>query len=175
VQLKDITGKGKKTLNRENFPLLLSLLWVLAAIIITGGCVTGHPSLAGGFFVETVPSSRVYLSNIAVRQVNDKLVISGEVSRRNAAFSGIGHLDVAVVSPDGMVVGQGKATYSPKILPKTPGARKHRPAHFELNIKCKPPQGSIVRVAYHGKSVNDDPLSDFQENYAIPKQYDYGG
>ncbi|HKI49978.1 MAG TPA: hypothetical protein VKA69_11665 [Desulfobacteria bacterium] len=160
---------------RKRIPLLLFLLWCAPVITVLEGCPI-HQSLqpVGEVYVETIPSSRAYLSNINVKQNGGDLVISGEVSRRNTAFSGLGHVDVAVVSPDETVIGQANAVYSPKVLPKTPGARKHRPSHFEVHLNCIPPQGSIVRVAYHGKPDPDDPLMDLQENYAIPEHHDQG-
>ncbi len=161
---------------RKRIPLLLFLLWCAPVITILEGCPIHHSlQPVGEVYVETIPSSRVYLSNINVKQDGRDLEISGEVSRRNSAFSGIGHVDVAVVSPDGSVIGQGIAPYLPKTLPKTPGARKHRPFRFELHLNCTPPQGSIIRVAYHGKPDPDDPLLDHKHNYAIPETYDQGG
>jgi hypothetical protein len=113
---------------RKRISLLLFLLWCTTAIMVMAGCPIhqSHESI-GGLYVEKIPSSRVSLSNINVKQNGGDLVISGEVSRRNAAFSGIGHVDVAVVSPDGAVIGQASAAYSPKVLPKTPGARNTAP------------------------------------------------
>jgi len=131
--------------------------------------------MEGGLFVEPIPSSRVSLSNIIVRQEGDELVITGEVRRLNAGFSGIGHVDVAVVSPGGTVINQAHVAHTPKILPKTPGARKHRPALFEVHLRCVPPKGSVVRMAYHGKPVQDDPLLDGDDNFAVPHDHDHGG
>jgi hypothetical protein len=161
---------------RKKVPLLRFLLLLASATILLLGCPV-HRSLKpmGGLYVETIPSSRVYLSNINVKQNGGDLVISGEVSRRNTAFSGLGHVDVAVVSSDGVVMAQGIAPYSPKILPKTPGARKHRPSRFELHLTCTPPGGSIIRVAYHGQPDSSDSLLDHERNYAVPESHDQGG
>ena len=156
---------------------LLLFLWLLATCIGMGGCASQHFSLVqveGGLFVEPIPSSRVSLSNIIVRQEGDELVITGEVRRLNAGFSGIGHVDVAVVSPGGTVVNQAHAAHTPKILPKTPGARKHRPSRFEVRLRCVPPKGSVVRAAYHGKPAQDDPLLDCEDNFAVPHDHDHG-
>ncbi len=152
----------------------LMLLCSFSALTMTTGCVTTQHSAEGGLYVETLPSSRVALSNILVTQTGNALSVSGEVRRRNTAFSGLGHVDVAVVSPDGSVVGQGSAPYSPKVLPKTPGARKHRPSRFELQITCDPPLGSTVRVAFHGSHAQDAPSME-SENYAIPEHHDQAG
>jgi len=163
-------------MTRKCFSLLF-LLSFAPALASMGGCLSQHASFdpVGDLYVETIPSSRVTLSHITVRQEGPEMVILGEVSRRNTAFSGLGHVDVAVVSPDGLVIGQANASYSPKVLPKTPGARKHRPSHFEVKLYCNPPQGSIIRVAYHGKPDPNDPLLDARENYAVPEHHDHGG
>ena len=162
---------------RGRYPLFLFLLWVAAAGAHMGGCASQFPPLArmGDLYVEFIPSSRVVLSDITARQEGDELVIAGEVRRRNTAFSGIGHVDLAVVSPGGTVINQANAAYTPKILPKTPGARKHRPSHFEVRLYCVPPKGSVIRAAYHGKPDPDDPLLDCEDNVALPDGHDYGG
>ena len=161
---------------RKRISFYLLMIWLLAAISI-GGCTSLHssPAQMEGLFIEHVHSSRVSLSNIIVGQEGDELVITGEVRRLNTAFSGMGHVDVAVVSPDGAVMNQAHIDYQPKILPKTPGARKHRPSHFEVRLRCVPPKGSLIRVAYHGKPAQDDPLLDCEDNLAVPHDHDYGG
>ena len=178
VRFRETAARRTRTaFSKRGSPLLL-LLWLLATCVGVGGCVSQHSSLVqmeGGLFVEPIPSSRVSLSNIIVRQEGDELVITGEVRRLNAGFSGIGHVDVAVVSPGGTVINQAHVAHTPKILPKTPGARKHRPALFEVHLRCVPPKGSVVRMAYHGKPVQDDPLLDGDDNFAVPHDHDHGG
>ncbi len=157
--------------------LIIFLLWFPAAVAIMGGCASQYDSHdhPGGLYVEVISSSQVTLSNINVRQEGRELIISGEVSRRNAAFSGKGHVDMAVISHGGTVVVQANTIYTPGILPKTPGARKHRPSRFEVHLNCIPPRGSIIRVAYHGTPDSDDPHLDGEDNYAVPKEHDHGG
>jgi len=178
VRFRETAAPGIRTAFRERGSLFLLLLWLLATCVGMGGCVSQHSGLAlmeGGLFVEPIPSSRVSLSNIIVRQEGDELVITGEVRRLNTGFSGIGHVDVAVVSPGGTVINHAHAAYTPKILPKTPGARKHRPSRFEVHLHCVPPKGSVVRAAYHGKPAQDDPLTDCEDNFAVPHDHDHGG
>ncbi len=157
------------------YSLLFFFAWGLGGV---WGCVprhAPHSHMDGGLHVETIPSSRVTLSNITVRQEGRELIISGEISRRNTAFSGKGHVDMAVISPGGTLFHQAKTTYTPQILPKTPGARKHRPSRFEVRFSRVPPHGSVLRVAYHGKHEPDDLFVDDEDNYAIPEDYDHGG
>lgn len=163
---------------RKRGTLFLLILWFLVSIGAgLEGCASrqSSPEHAEDLFVEHIHSTRVSLSNIIVAQEGDELVITGEVRRLNAAFSGMGHVDVAVVSPSGAVINQTNADYTPKILPKTPGARRHRPSHFGVRLRCVPPKGSIIRVAYHGKPAQDDPLLDCEDNLAVPQNHDHGG
>ncbi len=172
IHNKAVPGEGIGIPKRSR---AASLFWCLVILVISEGCLSSHHVFSGGFYIETRPSSRVHLSDIHVRQAADELIISGAVSRRNTAFSGAGHIDVAVVSPDGVVVCQGNAPYTPKILPETPGARRHRPAHFDLRLGCDPPSGSTIRVAYHGKASSGDTSKDGHQNYAAPEPHDHGG
>ena len=160
---------------KGGFFLLLTCCAVTAACI--SGCSSQSSNLVkmGDLFIETIPSSRVYLSDITARQEGDELVISGKVSRRNTSFSGVGHVDMAVVSPGGLVIDTANVPYTPKILPKTPGARKHRSSHFEARLQCNPPEWTVIRIGYHGKAASDDPMLDHEDKVALPEDNDYGG
>ena len=102
-------------------------------------------------------------------------MVSGKVSRRNTSFSGAGRVDMAVVSPGGLVIDTANVPYTPKILPKTPGARKHRSSHFEARLRCIPPGWTVIRIAYHCKAVSEDPMLDYEDDVAVPGDHDYGG
>ncbi len=151
------------------------LIWV-TAVLFSGGCASPYfLDPQGNFYIECIPSSRVYLSDVIVDQQGNELVIQGSVSRRNDAFSGIGHVDVAVVSPAGQVISQGAAPYQPNILPKTPGARKHRASRFEIRFSDIPPKWSVIRLAFHGKPDPNDTILYEHENLAVPEEIDFGG
>jgi len=157
--------------------VFLGLLICLCATAISmSGCSSKRFQLIemGDLYMEPIPSTQVYFSDIIARQKGDVLTISGEVSRRNTSFSGAGYVDIAVVSPAGMVIDTASVPYSPRILPKTPGARKHHPSHFEVHLRCIPPQWSIIRIAFHAKAVSSDFMPE-EENLALPDDHDYGG
>jgi hypothetical protein len=152
------------------------LICLAAAAAWGSGCSVERLHLVkmGDLFIEPISSCQVHFSDITVRQDGEDLLISGDVSRRNPSFSGAGRVDVAVVSPAGMVIDTATAPYTPPILPKTPGARKHHSSHFEVRLRCDPPQSSIVRIAYHARGVSSDLMPD-SENFALPDDHDYGG
>jgi len=128
----------------------------------------------GDLYTETVPSSQVYFSDITASQIADELIVAGKVSRRNTTFSGTGRIDIAVVAPGGTVIDTMDVPHTPPVLPKTPGARRHRSARFEARLRCRAPHWSIIRIAYHSRPVSKTSVSE-EENFALPKDYDYGG
>jgi len=160
---------------KGGFVLLLTCFAIAAAYISGCSSQRSHLVKMGDLFIETIPSSRVYFSDVTARQEGDELVVSGKVSRRNTSFSGAGRVDMAVVSPGGLVIDTANVPYTPKILPKTPGARKHRSSHFEARLRCIPPGWTVIRIAYHGKAASEDPMLDYEDNVAVPEDHDYGG
>jgi len=161
---------------RTNAQVLLLMICFWAAAVAISACHSQQLQLVqmGNLYIEPISSAQVTFSGIIAKQEGDELVISGEVSRRNTSFSGAGYVDVAVVSPGGMVIDKASIPYTPRILPKTPGARKHRPSHFEDRLHCTPPQRSIIRIAYHAQAVSGDLKMD-EGNLALPDDHDYGG
>ncbi len=160
---------------KGSFFLLLTCFAVATAYIPGCSSHRSHLVKVEDLFIETIPSSWVYLSDITARQEGGELVISGKVSRRNTSFYGSGHVDMAVVSPGGLVIATANVPYTPKILPKTPGARKHRASRFEVSLRCIPPAWTVIRIAYHAKAASDDPTLDHEDNIALPEDHDYGG
>jgi hypothetical protein len=155
---------------------MLVLCFSVAAAGISG-CSHQQSQLVkkGDFFIEVIPSNQASFSEITAAQKGSELVISGKVSRRNTAFSGAGRVDIAVVSSGGVAIDTAKVPYTPKILPKTPGARNHRPSQFEARLRCSPPEWAVIRIAYHGTAFSDDSAMEDEENDALPKDHDYGG
>ena len=168
-----ITGSGKLS---SRHPVCAHLFIWVAVLLAAAGCASPYVlDPQGNFYIERIHSSWAHLSDITVTQEGETLVIQGAVSRLNDAFSGTGHIDVAVVSPPGRVVSQASVSYDPKILPKTPGARKHRSSRFEIRLTGIPPKRSVIRLAFHGRpDPNDTPLYE-HKNLAVPDQFDFGG
>lgn len=168
-----ITGSGKLS---SRHPVCAHLFIWVAVLLAAAGCVSPYVlDSQGNFYIERIPSAWAYLSDITVDQKGQELVIKGAVSRLNDGFSGTGHIDVAVVSPPGQVISQASTSYEPKVLPKTPGARRHSSSKFEIRLPAIPPKGSVIRLAFHGRpDPNDAPLYE-HKNLAVPDQFDFGG
>ena len=169
IYADNIAQNRRATMAREKKRGLLIGIYLMSAALIVTGCASGPMGLVktGELFIEPIPSSRVYFSNLTVRQEGTELVIAGSVSRRNSAFFGSGHVDVAVVAPTGEVLWKASVIYTPRKLRKTPGARKHRGSRFEARLPCVPPQKTTIRIAYHASAYSTDE-PDCERNKSVP-------
>jgi hypothetical protein len=177
IEKFQIVSKGDVNMVRGKYLGVLLVSGLAMAGVLLSGCVSDHfnPVKVGSFFIECIHSSAVYISDVTIDQDADGCEIAGKVYRRNPSISGLGHIDVAVVSPAGDVLEKVSVSYFPKILPKTPGARKHRGSRFEVRLASVFPQWCTVRVAYHGGSQSDKKVFDCGDNAAAPVVIDYGG
>jgi len=134
----------------KNFSVLF-LLGVVTTAMFLSGCAPKHVNLITkkGVSIEANHSARVDISDVAVSEDGNELVITGKVYRRNRSISGSGHVDVTILDPAGNLIEKGSVPYTPATLPKTPGARRHRGSRFEVRLPSVLPAGSKVQVAYH--------------------------
>jgi hypothetical protein len=171
VEIRKGKEKQQKTAVDASVLNLLAVVWLVLAVC---GCASKNALIAseGNLSVKIIPSHWVRISDINVKQEIDNLLIEGELRRLNAAFSGRGHVDVAVMSGEGILICKASGKYKSAILPKTPGARNHPPSRFQARLHCIPPEGSIIRVAYHNAFGPDDPDMGCGDNAALPDEHD---
>ncbi len=55
---------------------------------------------------------------------------------------GLGHVDIAIVNPEGKILKEVHTNYKPRILVR----KRRRQAYFGVRIPVVPPPGSTVRV-----------------------------
>ena len=137
--------------------LRIWLVLMIASVIMTGlGCASNRVNLLkdGTVELERIPSKGYYISYVNIYQNRDALVVYGHVKRRSRVGDSSGHVDIAIVSPNGKVLEQISTLYKPRIiLTRKMHTRK---STFEVRLPTIPPAGSLVRVAYHrdSKPVN---------------------
>jgi len=134
----------------KNFGVLFLLGFVTPGMFLIG-CAPKHLNLITkkGVSIEAIHSAQVQISDMAVSEDGNELVITGKVYRRNRSISGSGHVDVTILDSAGNVIEKGSVPYTPTTLPKTPGARRHRGSGFEVRLSGVLPAGSRVQVVYH--------------------------
>ena len=81
----------------KNFGVLF-LLGVVTIGMLLSGCAPKHVNLITqkGVSIETIHSAGAHISDVAVSEDGNELVITGKVSRLNRAISGSGHVETQV-------------------------------------------------------------------------------
>ena len=141
--------KSTGTVKRSNFSKFLFATGLrLATILISGCAATSVDQVKNApVLFERMPSEDVVVSEVHAVEDADGLIIHGKVKRtaRNCCDSARGHVDIAVVGPDGAIVDMLTVAYSPRNIPKG----KTRSARFTARLPYKIPAAVPLRVTYH--------------------------
>jgi hypothetical protein len=141
--------KNDGTVKRSNFSKFLFAMGLRLATILISGCATtnvDHVDKASVLF-ERMPSEDVLVSEVRAVEDEEGLAIHGRVKRtaRNCCDSARGHVDIAVVGPDGAIVDMVSAPYSPRNIPKG----RNRSSRFTARLPYKVPEDVPLRITYH--------------------------
>jgi hypothetical protein len=117
--------------------------------------------------LERVSTKYFYIPWARVYERDDEIEVHGQVRRRyrlRRDYGGHGHIDVAVVAPDGTVPEAVSALYYPRDIP-----RKSAPtANFTAHLSKVPSPGSTVRLSYHRAGYSVRRAFNCDKNAAIP-------
>ena len=107
--------------NAKQLGLALGIL----AIVI--GCAAGRKDMAesGTVTIQRGPSKQVYLSGVAVVEIKDHIEISGWVRKRYGWITDDGHVDIAILNPQGETIVKIRTRIHPSAIPKRRGRRSH--------------------------------------------------
>ncbi len=133
------------------------LLGVLAVLTLSlTGCATQTIGLKGkGDAADgCLPAQIACVDGIEVRLNQETPRITGWVSRHVTGTTADGHVDYAIVSPDGAILESGSVRYSPRILHRDRLSRGW--AVFHADLAQSPPEGSTVYAAFHGSVLEDN-------------------
>jgi len=99
------------------------------------------------FAVERIETTPIYVSWVNAEEKDNEMIVNGFLRTTSSNAQGTGHVDVAVISPEGRLLGLTSTDYAPKDF------RKYRKqARFESRFPFVPPDRSRIRVAVHGDS-----------------------
>jgi len=127
-----------------------AVLVVVGLIVPLSGCETTEVSYvkqAAVISLERVPTEDVLVSSVEAYEEQGSLVVYGKVKRAlgNCCDAAKGHVEIAVIAPDGRVFDVIKVAYSPRNIPKT----RSRSSRFEAKLSYIPPRDFTLRVTYH--------------------------
>lgn len=147
---------------------VLSVLILDMIGFVFSGCTSSRLNLIdnGTFYLEQEPSSNISIFRVHAYLDGDELVINGRVKRRCASFIGVGgHIDIAIVSPEGEILEQVSTFYIPRIIPRK-RAGLISGSHFEVRLPAVPPAGSTIRVKFHRAVKSRGEAFDCRKNAA---------
>ena len=128
--------------------LLIGMSLTFASILISG-CATSNLNYKNEASVvfECMPSEDALISDVHAFEDGDELVILGKVKRAadNCCDAVRGHVDIAIVAPDGFVLDAGSFLYSPRNIPKV----RSRSSHFKAVLPYIVPEDFVLRITHH--------------------------
>ena len=143
-------------------------IWVLALcvqVVLILGC-GGRTNLVkeGVFGVEEASPAGIEIAETNVYRDNGGLLVTGRLLRTYRSKSYPGHVDIAIVTPSGDVVG----TASVKNRMPFIGRSKRKTSSFRAKFTTVPPEGSTIHVRFHRKGSSETGQFDCGSNIAKP-------
>ena len=103
--------------------------------------------------VEIIPPKvMVKISDVHVMKRDDGFEILGRVKRTGLGIMH-GHVDVAVLLPEGAVLEMASTTYTPSFRRPYVRRREVQPSYFSVRFSDMLPIGSAVRIAFHPEEL----------------------
>lgn len=136
----------------KNQAIIITFVVFFAGIVLSG-CSVSRTNLVGNGVctIERVNTSdRISIRSAKVYQDNGDTVVSGKVKlNKNLRQSKQGHVDIAVISPDGTVLDTASAFYNPRKRTRRMQLKANKGSSFTAGFPGSLPQGSIIRLAPH--------------------------
>ena len=101
--------------------------------------------------IVTVPNERWTFKRVLVSSAEDGTRVSGRLTAVRRAGLSKGHVDVAAFSPDGMLIAEVAARYSPSILSRK--IKRKGGVHFSVDIPQQLPPHSMIKLSFHENDV----------------------
>ncbi len=153
----------------SNVSVCSAAITLVTITVLISGCAMsrGNYSNQAPVHFERIPSKDVFIREVYAYENNDKLLISGKVKRtaNNCCDPARGHVDIAVVAPDGLVLDLISVPYNPHNIPKV----RTRSSSFTARLPYTPPDDVILKITYHeGPKFDDSPA--YADNLLICEQ-----
>lgn len=145
----------------------LILVLGIITICMTGfACASNKVNLLKNKTIELEKISYrgVRILNVFVQEENGKTKIFGRVKNTSFVPINFGHVDISIISPEGTIVKEASTQYIPKTLKKR--KRHSDGSRFYTHLQFVPPEGSIVRIAFHKTPFKTNKVFNCNENQA---------
>ena len=153
-------------------PIKTNGVIIAISFLLTVSCSNVQADLIkdGSLRLEIVPSS-IKISSVRAYQESDKVEIVGELSQQNCNAEPVnGHVDIAFFSPEKKLMQKISANYGGEKEPLPRRGGHHHNKHFNRTFKTAisivPPQGAIIKIAFHNIPFDGAAQTDCGQNMA---------
>jgi hypothetical protein len=156
-----------------SFPRLLIGISLIFGSILISGCATSSLNYKNeaSITIECIPSEDVLINDVRAFENGEELVVFGKVKRaiNNCCDPARGHVDIAIVAPDGFVMDVGSFLYSPRNIPKV----RNRSSSFKAVLPYIIPEDFVLRISYRSSRelanliIHTSRIFTFEKNKAI--------
>ncbi len=125
---------------------------LIITVFLIGGC--GGPTnliKTGVYGVEESSPSGIIFSQITAYQDKDDFVVSGKLKRLYTSKSYPGHVDIAIIAPNGDII---ETTSVKNKMPFNIVSRR-KFSSFKAKFNTTPPEGYQIHVSFHRKGTTN--------------------
>ena len=134
---------------KYKFKISIIGIGLVISIISVSGCTANriNPTNQLSIPLELVPSEDACISRAYAYEDANEFVIYGKVKHRaqNCCDPARGHVDIAVLGPEGTILDVTSTLYSPHNIPKV----RSKTSRFKVRLPYIPPDGATIRIAHH--------------------------
>lgn len=155
---------------RSSFMKIILLVFV--AFFVFAGIATAITNVTDQVIVERIPyKSKIFFASVNVYQDGDNVIVSGRLKRDRFSMRRFnGHVDVAIISPDGQTISSTSVKYTPRFRSTRTQRRAYRKTRFKASFSEKLQKGSTVRVTLHKRDgIKIAKGFDCGNNIALPE------
>jgi len=108
---------------------------------------------------------KVFITKLSAVEKDGKISVNGTLKKRSHSTPPLqGHVDIAVYSPEGILLTETTSSFSPSLNLRS--RQLKRGSRFTALLALTPPPGSIIRVAFHQKIFTPNPNPTHKLNIA---------
>lgn len=133
--------------------LLRTTFLVFVTFIVLTGNVSAKTDITDQVSIDRIPyNNSTYITSVKVYQDGDNVIVRGQLKRnRNSVRKFDGHIDIAIISPDGDTINSTSVNYTPRHSSTRTKRKAYRKTRFKASFSGKLQKGSTVRVSLHKK------------------------
>lgn len=126
------------------------LMSIVLSAVLAGPVLANEPPFYSTLYNATVvtePNQRWIFKRVLVSSAEDGTRVSGRLTAVRRAGLSKGHVDVTAFSPEGMLVAEVAAGYSPSVLSRK--MKRKGGVHFSVDIPQQLPPHSMIKLSFH--------------------------